>query len=103
MSPKVATFTGDNEMNDNTKVFSTDNMALAAYLSINGQEIVGTTWRGGRLRQKCYWEFNNTYELEDLVSDFALGDALVDPKLFNERILELKQDMFHEKDSQPAS
>ncbi len=81
---------------DHRQNFYTNNMALAAFLSANGFQITNAEIRYSREhhRHSCYWEFDKTGALADIVELFNKGLGKVEPNLYNDTFRELKRDMF---------
>lgn len=78
-----------------TEEFRTDNMALAAFLIQNDITLCRAEWHNdGDGRRGCYWTFEDSEELANLVTDFVGGLASVEPQKFNRIMGDLKHRMF---------
>ncbi len=69
--------------------WKTNDMALAVYLRIQGIK-ENVIWDNN----VCYWEFDNSDELQKHVIVFAGGQAQVDPKEYNKTFYTMKQEMY---------
>src|SRR3954465_10838791 len=69
--------------------WETQDMALAVYLRAIGKEM-RAEWRDGI----CYWSFKDTQELRQKISEYAIGEALVEPKRYNKAYGMSKREMF---------
>lgn len=77
------------------ELFKTNDMSMAAFLSLS-TEPLRVEWNDKD--NSCYWYFQDTVELSDLVTDFSGGKASVDPKVYSYRYAQMKKDMFALKD-----
>lgn len=80
------------------ELWKTDNMSLAAYLKLN-VPLVKTEWNNSGDRRSCYWFFEDTEFLADLVTEFMGGEASVDPREYNSTIAGMKKEMFSLEDA----
>ena len=76
-----------------SKVWKTNNVSLAAYLAISFSP-VNVEW----INKSAYWSFEETEELFSSIDDYHENLALVDPKIHNEMVSELKKQMRKVKD-----
>jgi hypothetical protein len=77
--------------------FSTDNMALAAYLMYLGHELQDLEWE----LTSCYFLFEETMELSTSVVDFFTDRATVAPQRYNTTFSQLKKRVFDENPNPP--
>lgn len=76
-----------------------DDMALASYLSMEGNEIIKFHWELG----SCFFVFTETDDLLDAVNDFVGGYARVDPRKYNMTFAQIKRRMFASKPERTAA
>lgn len=74
-------------------------MALAAFLQLEGHEVVRMRWEIG----SCYFVFKETDDLLDLVQDFVSDDAQVSPRRYNMTFAALKKRMFQSRPKTAAA
>jgi cold shock CspA family protein len=75
--------------------WKTDDMGLASYVSMH-LDIVDVAWEG----DSCYWHFDDTDELEELVTEYLFGSPVADVRKFNEQNAKLKRTLFRGKTEQ---
>jgi len=68
--------TQQTESND---FFRTNDLGLAAYLTLNGHASQGEDWQGGT----CYWKFLLIPSINELVELYLSHQALVEPVAYN--------------------
>lgn len=73
-------------------LWRTSEMALVAYLATLGKRHI--RMEVDRDPVSCYWVFEETDDLGDVVLDFLEGSGTVEPKSFNNLMAQLKNDMF---------
>lgn len=73
-----------------TKVWRTDDMALATFLILEGHDVQDIQWE----LESCYFAFVNNDGLNALVSGFVSGSARVEPRNYNMAFGKLKRAMF---------
>lgn len=66
-------------MTDTDQFFKTNDLGMAAYLTLNGHDVQGQDWQGGT----CYWVFLLTVSLNDLVELYLSHQAVVEPVAYN--------------------
>ena len=59
--------------------YRTSNMALVAYLKVEGHAAQAVRWEG----ESCYWYFDKSDPLLERIDTFMAGKALVEPKDYN--------------------
>jgi hypothetical protein len=59
--------------------YRTSNMALVAFLKLQGHASQTVRWEG----ESCYWYFDKSDPLLDIVDTYMSGDALVEPREYN--------------------
>lgn len=72
------------------KNWKTDDMGLAAFLTLEGHEVQEMEWE----LDSCYFVFHETEGLLTLLSKFVSGDACVEPRRYNMNFASLKKKMF---------
>lgn len=75
-------------------LYRTSDMALASILKYAGFEAQEVVWADST----CYWYFRETEGLLKEVDKFAAGDALVEPKRYNQIFGKTKREFY---DSDP--
>lgn len=79
-----------------TGEWRTSDITLAAFLKLY-VPLRKTEWdRRNNGSWECFWVFDDTDELADLVSEFVGGRASANLKLYNSTIAELKHQMYDE-------
>ncbi len=71
------------------KVYETVEITLVAYLLYVGFDVHNSYWVG----RSYTWEFVESEELIQSITDFSLGHALVDPKSFSKIFSQIKFEM----------
>lgn len=61
--------------NEPTDCFKTNDLGLAAYLTLNGHSVQGQEWQAGT----CYWKFLLIPSVNDLVELYTSHQAVVEP------------------------
>lgn len=79
------------------KVWKTDDMGLASYLSLEGQDVKEMEWE----MESCYFVFEDNEDIRVLTTKFVSGDACVEPRRYNMSFASLKKKMFSSKKSRP--
>lgn len=83
-------------MTTNTRIdvpqWKTDDVTLAAFLKMHAPLLM-TRWE----HDKCYWIFEDTDDLADLVSEYIGGKAEGNLKEYNSIIAALKREMYDEQ------
>jgi hypothetical protein len=74
-------------MTDTAEFFRTNDMGLAAYLTLNGHDLQGEDWQGGT----CYWKFLLTPSVHERVEVWLAGEALVEPIAYNRAFNSIKK------------
>lgn len=59
--------------------YRTNSMALVSFLKINDHTPQAIRWEG----DSCYWYFDKSNNLMELVEEFMTGEALVEPREYN--------------------
>lgn len=70
----------------------TDDMALAAYIALEGGIDPAMHWE----MESCYFVFHDGKELEAAVTEFVSGRARVEPRQYNMTFSRLKKAMFND-------
>ena len=69
--------------------FKTNDMGLAAYLTMNGHSRQGHEWR----ERTCFWKFLLIPSLNELVETWVSQQAQVEPIAYNRAFNEVKRDL----------
>lgn len=80
--------------------FRTNDMALVTYLKQCSQHARTVGW--AQETQSAFWVFDESPELLDLVQDFHLGKALVEPREYNRIFALTKREMYGQSDPHRA-
>lgn len=78
-------------MTDSSELFRTNDMGMAAFLTLYGHGIQDTEWDGGT----CYWKFLLGNSLNELVETWLAGQALVEPIAYNRAFNILKKGLLN--------
>ena len=78
--------------------YSTDNMALAAYLCYLDHELLGLEWEQ---EVACYFNFKDGPDLRTAIADFWGDEATVNPQRYNNVFSRLKKRVFEEHPNPP--
>jgi hypothetical protein len=73
----------------------TDNLSLAAFLSIELEVDPEIQWEGSY----CFFVFENDEELHDVVAEYVSGRCRVEPQSFSMAHGKLKRTMFENKEA----
>lgn len=70
------------------ETFKTANMALAAFLVFTK-----TPLRMERTGGTCFWFFEEDTKLQELVTQFSGGQALVDPRAYSYKLTQMRKEI----------
>jgi hypothetical protein len=76
-------------------IYKTNDLWLASYLECKGYKILN--FSKANESNHYYFEFEDTDIIKHEVKSYFLGDALVDPKLFKQHVLDLKSNIYSMK------
>lgn len=65
--------------NESNECFKTNDLGLAAFLTLNHHSVQDVEWQGST----CYWKFLLIPSLNDLVELYASHSAVVEPIAYN--------------------
>lgn len=75
--------------------FETCDTATAAFLECMGYPVLDYRWEG----KSCFMSFDQVDGMEGQLEDFSRGAALVEPKVFNRKMLSLKTEILSRRAS----
>lgn len=73
--------------NEPTECFKTNDLGMAAYLTMSGHALQGEDWQGGT----CFWKFLLIPSVSELVELYLSHQALVEPVAYNRAFNHLKR------------
>lgn len=77
-------------LEDADEFYRTNNLALAAFLRHQGHAHQGMQWQG----ETCFWYFDKSDPLLEIVDKFFKGDALVEPRAYNKVFGQIRKELF---------
>jgi hypothetical protein len=88
----METMTNDRE--EDVALWRTSDMALVAYLATLGKTHIRMELDRVNSPVSCYWVFEETDDMTDVVFNYLEGRGSVEPKGFNNIMSQLKNNMF---------
>jgi hypothetical protein len=75
------------QTNEPSDFFRTNDIGLAAYLTMSGHTLQGDEWQG----QTCYWKFLLIPSVNELVELYLSRQALVEPVAYSRAVNPLRK------------